>query len=527
MPTVTVITVNLMGMQRDFITEYLQNIKGLWHVLNSASKQWGTLSITSSPFPFISINRTSFVQPLMIFGMKRKNDEKLKNMKKQLELIREEYDNEYEIEQFYKTYSRFIEESGSTINWKKVKQPEGKIVKYEDLEESADPKDLLSKLAVLKLNGGLGTTMGCHGSKSAIQVKKGQNFLDMSIKQVQDLNKQHGVKVPFILMNSFNTDKETIALTKQYKDIIMFNQPKHPRIDSKTHMIIEGDERYYPAGHGEMLIAIVKTGVLDELIEKGKEYVFVSNVDNLAATVDLKILEYLQKNNIDFGMEVTEKTKADVKGGTLINYDGKLKLLEIAQVPEEYKKEFKSIDKFKIFNTNSVWINLRALKIAIEKGMDLDIIRNEKRVEGKSVIQLETAVGAAVKFFERNCGILVPRSRFVPVKSCSDLFLLRSSLYEDKNGVISMTPKRNIPSLPSVRLIGSNFSDIKGYEECVQSEPDIVDMESLVLAGNVVIQKNVTLKGEVIICATDGSQYDVPENSVLENKIIINGEIVN
>lgn len=75
-------------------------------------------------------------------------------------------------------------------------------------------------------------------------------------------------------------------------------------------------------------------------IKDGKEYMFVSNSDNLGAGVDLNILNFLlspgEKKSPEFLMEVTDKTRADVKGGTLINYDGKLRLLEIAQVPKDH-----------------------------------------------------------------------------------------------------------------------------------------------------------------------------------------------
>lgn len=61
---------------------------------------------------------------------------------------------------------------------------------------------------------------------------------------------------------------------------------------------------------------------------------------------------------VEFLMEVTDKTKADVKGGTLIQYDDKLRLLEMAQVPNEHLEEFKSVKTFKFFNTNNLWIKL-------------------------------------------------------------------------------------------------------------------------------------------------------------------------
>ncbi|CAI7908316.1 unnamed protein product [Closterium sp. NIES-54] len=112
---------------------------------------------------------------------------------------------------------------------------------------------------------------------------------------------------------------------------------------------------------------------------QGIEYVFLANADNLGATVDLRILNFIVHNNNEYCLEVTPKTLADVKGGTIINYDGKLQLLEIAQVAPEHVSEFKSIEKFKIFNTNNIWLNLAAIKRLVESdALKLDIIPNPK-----------------------------------------------------------------------------------------------------------------------------------------------------
>jgi UTP--glucose-1-phosphate uridylyltransferase len=84
----------------------------------------------------------------------------------------------------------------------------------------------------------------------------------------------------------------------------------------------------------------------------------MSNIDNMGATVDMNILSMCLRENHEFVMEVTEKTRADVKGGTLIKYEGKLRLLEVAQVPKAHEEDFKSVKKFNVFNTNNLWINL-------------------------------------------------------------------------------------------------------------------------------------------------------------------------
>ena len=80
---------------------------------------------------------------------------------------------------------------------------------------------------------------------------------------------------------------------------------------------------------------------------------------NITDSVDEKIFQHMIESQAEFIMEVTDKTKADVKGGTLIDYDGVIRLLEVAQVPNEHIEDFKSVRKFKIFNTNNLWINLK------------------------------------------------------------------------------------------------------------------------------------------------------------------------
>lgn len=162
---------------------------------------------------------------------------------------------------------------------------------------------------------------------------------------------------------------------------------------------------------------------------------------------------------------MTDKTKADIKGGTLIDYEGKVRLLEIAQVPPEHVEDFKSIKKFKIFNTNNLWIDLKAVKRLIERQeFDMEVIVNIKTEEktGEKVIQLETAAGAAIKHFRGAHGINVPRSRFLPVKSCSDLFIVQSDLYELNKGELIMNPKRHFGTVPIVKL-GDHFKKVCQY----------------------------------------------------------------
>jgi UTP--glucose-1-phosphate uridylyltransferase len=260
----------------------------------------------------------------------------------------------------------------------------------------------------------------------------------------------------------------------------------------------------------------------DRFLAEGKEIVFVSNVDNLGANVDLKIARHMLLNGNEFIMEVTDKTRSDIKGGTLIRYEGKAKLLEIAQVPSDKVEEFKSIKKFKIFNTNNFWLNLRAVKRVVEEGVlkGMDVIVNPKAdEEGRAVIQLERAAGAAMQFFNNAIGVNVPRTRFIPVKTTADLFVVQSNLYEEKGGVLQMVPQRLFPTVPLVQL-GVEFKKVADFQNRFSGPPDCIDLDHLTVSGDVRFGKKVVLKGTVIIVAGQGQSIDIPAGAVLENKII-------
>jgi len=308
--------------------------------------------------------------------------------------------------------------------------------------------------------------------------------------------------------------------------VYSFMQSQFPRIYKESLLPVpespsDEKEAWYPPGHGDVFRSLANSDILEQLLKEGRKYVFISNVDNLGATVDFRILQYLIDSGTEYAMEVTNKTKSDVKGGTLIEYEGKAKLLEIAQCPPSKVDEFKSIKKFKIFNTNNLWVSLEALhRVLTEKTFQLDIIVNNKKLSnGSSVIQLETAAGAAIQFFKNGKGINVNRQRFLPVKSCSDLLIVQSNLYTLKQGKLILNPQRPFPSLPWVKL-GDHFNKVSDYQKRLGSIPNILELDQLTVSGDVVFGSGVVLKGSVIIVANHGSHIDIPSGSVLENKIV-------
>ncbi|PAV72640.1 hypothetical protein WR25_21094 isoform B [Diploscapter pachys] len=426
-----------------------------------------------------------------------------------------------ELSGFRNLFSRFLR-GKPHVDWNKIEPlPEGSIRAYDQLSHPNCRDEIakqLNRLVVVKLNGGLGTSMGCKGPKST-------------------LNKAYGVDVPLVLMNSFNTDDDTQKVLKKYANVkvsvFTFCQSQYPRINRETLLPIakslnnnNDHECWYPPGHGNFYEAFANSGLLDKFLADGKEYVFVSNIDNMGATVDLPILNFLmnppaEQETPEFLMEVTDKTRADVKGGTLIQYDGRLMLLEIAQVPKDYVDEFKSVSKFRIFNTNNLWAKLSAMKRCVENNeLEMEVIVNPKHLDrGLDVLQLETAAGAAIKNFKGAVGINVPRSRFLPVKKTSDLLLLMSNLYDIDNGSLTLSKQRSFPTTPLVKTYGL-FFQVKDFLSRFHGIPDLLELDHLTVSGDVTFGKDVSLKGTVIIIANHGDRIDIPPGSVLENKIV-------
>lgn len=441
---------------------------------------------------------------------------------------------------YERLFARYLLERGESVDWSKINLlPENMVKPYNELKgpDTDSLCNLLNKLVVLKLNGGLGTSMGCTGTKSLISVRNELTFLDLTVQQIENLNKKYGCEVTLVLMNSFNTDEETEKILRKYAqmkvNIKSFNQSKYPRVYKESLLPVattcEGpaNDAWYPPGHGDIYESFYNSGLLKEFIDAGKEYVFISNIDNLGATVDLNILDFLVSKSgsgspaPEFVMEVTDKTRADVKGGTLVMCEGKLRLLEIAQVPKEHVDEFKSVNKFRIFNTNNLWINMPAMHRLIEKNqIHREIIINPKTLDsGLNVIQLETAVGAGITSFEGAIGINVPRSRFLPVKTTSDLLIIMSNLYSLKNGHLTMNPLRSFPSVPLVKL-GNSFTKVKDYLKRFANIPDTLELDHLTVSGDVTFGRDVSLKGTVIIIANHGDRIDIPPGAILENKIV-------
>ncbi len=367
----------------------------------------------------------------------------------------------------------------------------------------------LKRAIIIKLNGGLGTSMGLTGPKSLLEVKDGLSFLEIMLLQAE----QHQVRLAF--MNSFSTHDDTLAALTQIQpsnDPLLFLQNKFPKIVQKDLAPATWPRNpqleWNPPGHGDIYSAIYTSGMLKSLLDQGVIYAFVSNSDNLGATMDTALLGYFAAHDFPFMMEVARRTPSDVKGGHLARYkDGGLMLREAAQCPPEDIHTFQDINIYGFFNTNNIWINLKALMNLIEHQatIKLPMIRNPKTLdprdpESPEVYQLETAMGAAISLFDGATAIKVPYARFLPVKKCIDLLAIRSDRFvfsSEKNLILN--PRVSSPEI-KIDLDARHFGKIDLFDQKFQGQvPSLIDCEALSVQGHVLFENNVSIKGQVVI----------------------------
>jgi UTP--glucose-1-phosphate uridylyltransferase len=445
---------------------------------------------------------------------------------KAIKKLRSRSKDQVVLDHFEKAYRQFSQGETGIIPFKEIQSLKASdLVAYKELGSNLEPLGIkhLNKLAIIKLNGGIGTSMGCKGTKSLINITKDDSFLSLIIKQVKKLRETHKTDTKLILMNSPHTDAETRSyLNNKYDFVKCFQQTMYPRIDTETkEPVIFPDtlkQEWAPSGHGDIYLSLVTSGLLDELLAAGIYYVFVSNSDNLGARIDPKILGYFIENKLDFLMETTPKTKADIKGGTLIRYNDDLTLLERSQVEESHISDFEDIQKFQIFNTNNLWIDLRSVKAKMtNKDLDLPLIVNKKTILGTELVQLESAMGAAIGSFENARSIIVNRDRFLPVKKNSDLLSLRSDLVtKDDEGNVRINQARNPKLLPSIDL-SSEYDNYDTFNDSFPYTPSLIDCQSLIINGPILMGDKVVIKGQVSI-SNEGDEALVVEGVVLENE---------
>jgi UTP--glucose-1-phosphate uridylyltransferase len=410
--------------------------------------------------------------------------------------------------------------------------PESTIepVEMESLATVDVPDDVADQAirttAVIKLNGGLGTSMGMDRAKSLLCVRRGLSFLDIIARQILHLREQHDATLPLIFMNSFRTSGDTMAALARYADLpveglpLEFLQNKEPKLLAKDLLPAswpkDPDLEWCPPGHGDLYTALRGSGLLDRLIEAGYERIFVSNSDNLGAVPDPRVAGWFASTGAPFAIEATRRTPSDRKGGHFARRksDGRIVLRETAQTLDEDKAALADLDRHRFCSTNNIWFDLAAMKHALDvrQGiLGLPLIRNVKTLDPSDpstpeVIQVETAMGAAVEVFEGSRLIEVGRDRFVPVKTTNDLLLLRSDVYDIGQDFVL---DQQSTELPYVDLDSGYYKLVGEFDKRFpEGAPSLRKATSLEVEGDWTFGKGVQVIGEVTLHSGSAKRVD-------------------
>lgn len=392
-------------------------------------------------------------------------------------------------------------------------------------------REALARTVVLKLNGGLGTSMGMNGPKSLVPVREGLTFLDIVVGQLRSVRKQFDVDLPLLLMNSFATQDATLAALERYPDLAVGDLPldivqnKEPKLTvdelAPVSWPADPDLEWCPPGHGDVYVSLFESGVLDQLREQGFEYLFLSNIDNLGAVVDPDIAAWLRAEQVPYTAEVCERTHNDRKGGHLAvrKSDGRLVLRDNGAVAPGEMDFFQDTELHSTFHTNNLWVSIERLhdRLTATGGvLGLPMIANHKTVDptdktSTPVIQIESAMGSAIEVFEGARAIMTPRRRFRPVKTTNELLLLQSDLYTLTD---SFELEAQLEGEDPYVDLGPAYTFIDDFSaRFAKGAPSLRDCTTLRLRGDITFGADVRCVADVDVVADHRSV--VPDGAVL------------
>jgi UTP--glucose-1-phosphate uridylyltransferase len=397
-----------------------------------------------------------------------------------------------------------------------------------------DPEDAAAAIrgtAVIKLNGGLGTSMGMDRAKSLLCVRRGLSFLDIIARQAIHLRKEYDAPLPVLFMNSFRTSADTMAALARYEDLpveglpLEFLQNKEPKLLLKDLSPVswprDPDLEWCPPGHGDLYTALRGTGLIDTLLAAGYQRVFVSNSDNLGAVPDARVAGWFATSGAPFAIEAVRRTPSDRKGGHFARRrsDGRIVLRETAQTLPQDQEALADLDRHRFCSTNNLWFDLRAMKHALDVRdgiLGLPLIRNEKTVDPgdpttPKVVQVETAMGAAVEVFPDSALIEVGRDRFVPVKTTNDLLVLRSDVYDiGQDFVLDQVSV----DLPFVELDSDVYKVVAEFDKRFpEGAPSMRKATRLSVDGDFTFGAHVQVVGDVELSTASAER--IPSDTVL------------
>ncbi len=297
--------------------------------------------------------------------------------------------------------------------------PTGADPRWSELHQLGAAALERGELAVCVLAGGMATRMG-GVVKALVEVTGSHTFLDLRVAEHRQLEADHGRPVPLWLMTSEATDRPIQDALGDLRDgnrIATFEQLVSLRLTPDGELWVDrsGTPSTYATGHGDLPAALGASGLLDRFIDAGGRYVWISNLDNLGASVDLALLGQHIESSAALTVELVDKVAGDRGGGPVL-HDGKPIIAEDFRLPLDF-----DADQVPVFNTNTFLASAHELA---QLAMEWTYVEVHKQVEGSGAVQFERLLGEMTEALEPRF-LRVPRAgaetRFMPMKSREDL----------------------------------------------------------------------------------------------------------
>lgn len=316
------------------------------------------------------------------------------------------------------------------------------------------------RLGMIILNGGIATSyeneLGYRPTKGIFQAIMFTpiSFIAIKLHSIYQYQKD-GMSIPVYFMNSPATDKDTKNYLEKFNNFNLKIKPKHfcqdsgwPRIDPKTDTLItrkSGGASIVTKGHGDVYQAFDKSGFYDEFVDKGGEVLFICNIDNSEAKIDMAIAGYFswlnETQGVQIMFEAAQQLPDDKKGGKCVlmkRPDGNMGpgILEFTRIPPDLNNDLLNIEEF---NTNMGWLHtsidrkLFDLPFRVIKKPRLIKVDDPEMGNSEDVVQFEHEMHKLMEIVKLGYShvLFVPRNeRFWPNKYFHDQIKKQKQLVE-------------------------------------------------------------------------------------------------
>lgn len=204
-------------------------------------------------------------------------------------------------------------------------------------------------VGVLLVAGGQGTRLGFEGPKGTFHigpVSKASLFA-IHARKVLALRRRYRASIPFYIMTSQANDAETRAFFAQHaffglppEDVLFFSQGMYVALWPDGRIVMEAPNRLFraPDGHGGILAALKRTGMLGDMHRRGLETLFYFQVDNpLVSIADPAFLGLHLRRNAEMSIKVCAKRDPEEGMGVVVRRDGHYAMVEYTELTREQK----------------------------------------------------------------------------------------------------------------------------------------------------------------------------------------------